>query len=496
MYQKLAAKKNQTNSLKILISTLVLTFAFEYSIAAETKPTETKEIVSDLTDQKDIAVTIYNNNLALVKDKRLIKLNRGINDLALRDVSALIRPETAILTSISHPGSFATLEQNFDFDLLTPNKLLEKYVGQEVTIAKINPKTGEESTEKALILSANDGVILKIGDRIETGVNGRIIYHDVPSNLRDRPTLVTQLDNQNATTQMLELSYLTTGLGWQADYVASLNAKETAIDLSGWVTLNNTSGTSYHNAHLQLVAGDVNIDSPSPVASRKMARMEAMVADAAPMVEESLLEYHLYSLDRTTSIKDKQTKQVALLSANNIPAKKELILNGEPFYYRNKSGYIGQKIKATVYVEFENKKASKLGMPLPRGVLRAYKKDSKGNTQFIGEDRIDHTPNNETVRLKLGEAFDVTADKVQTDFKVIANKSDKEKSYESAYRITLKNAKSEKVTVTVQEPIPADWKILKENYPSTKLNSHLASWKIDIPAESSKTLTYSTLVKY
>lgn len=496
MHQTFVAKHYRAISFNTLICAFALSLTFQHSVAADAKPAKSNETVSDLSDQKDLAVTIYNNNLALVKDKRLVKLNKGISDLALRDVSALIRPETALLTSISHPGSFVTLEQNFDFDLLTPNKLLEKYVGQEVTIAKTNPKTGEETTEKALILSANDGVILKIGDRIETGVNGRIIYHDVPSNLRDRPTLVTQLDNQNATTQMLELSYLTTGLNWQADYVASLNTEETAIDLSGWVTLNNMSGTSYQNARLQLVAGDVNIVNPSPVVTRKMAQMETMVADAAPMAEESLLEYHLYTLDRATSIKDNQTKQVALLSASNIPAKKELILNGEPFYYRNKSGYIGQKIKATVYVEFENKKSSKLGMPLPKGVLRAYKKDSKGNMQFIGEDHIDHTPKNETVRLKLGESFDVTADKVQTDFNVIGDKNDRNKSYESAYRITLKNAKSEKVTITVQEPIPADWKILKENHPSTKLNSHLASWKIVIPAESTKTLIYSTLVKY
>lgn len=473
------------------ISSIVFGFAMQSIVTNEAYA---EEIVSNVSNQKSIAITIYNNNLALVKDKRQVKLSKGLNQLALRDVSAQIRPETALLKSTNHAGSLSTLEQNFDYDLLTPQKLLEKYVGKQVTVIKTNPKTGAEISEKATILSANNGVIVKIGNRIETGINGRIVYDNVPDNLRDRPTLVTQLNSTKAANHTVELSYLTGGLGWKADYVAALNVAENAIDLSGWVTLNNTSGTSYNNAKLQLVAGDVNQVRPTVQRRNKNIRMETMaMADAsAPMAEESLLEYHLYTLGKTTNIKNQQTKQVALLSANNIPATKQLVFKGQNYYYRNQSGNLGQKMKAGVFVEFDNKVAHNLGMPLPKGVLRMYKNDSQGNAQFVGEDHIDHTPKNETVRLKLGEAFDVTASKMQTDYKVVS----KHHIYESAYKIVLKNAKSKKVTVTVQEPIPADWEILSESHKGTKTNSHLNTWKVTIPAESSTTLTYKTRVKY
>ncbi|MES2502814.1 MAG: DUF4139 domain-containing protein [Pseudomonadota bacterium] len=458
----------------------------------------TNETTSTLNDQQSVAVTIYNGDLALVKDTRKVQLNTGLNALALRDVSAQIRPETALLRSINAPGSLNLLEQNFDFDLLTPAKLLEKYVGKTVGLIKTNPATGIETTEQATVLSANNGVVLKIGNRIETGINGRIVYDNVPANLRDRPTLVTQINNKGATDQTVELSYLTGGLGWKADYVAELNSKENMLDLSGWVTLSNTSGASYKNAKLQLVAGDVNRVQQSPRAmAMQMRKNDMMMAEAAaPMAEESLLEYHLYTLDRPTTIAENQTKQVALLSATGVPVRKELVLRGADYYYQGQYGEIGSKMKVGVFIEFENKEASKLGMPLPKGILRVYKKDSAGNAQFVGEDNIDHTPKNETVRLKLGEAFDVTADKKQTDFKVLPRPSKGNNLYESAFELTLKNAKKEKVTVTVQEPISGDWKIISENKAHTKVNSHLAEWKIEIPAEDKVTLIYRAQVKY
>ncbi len=458
---------------------------------------ESDETRSSLNDQQSVAVTIYNNNLALVKDQRKVKLISGINNLALRDVSAQIRPETALLRSLSNAGSFSTLEQNFDFDLLTPQKLLEKYVGKNVNIVRINPATGLESTEQATVLSANNGVVMKIGNRIETGIPGRIVYDDVPANLRDRPTLVTKLNNKTTAEQTVELSYLTGGLGWKADYVAELNSKEDSIDLSGWVTLTNTSGTSYNNAKLQLVAGDVNRVQDNYPRAMAMRKNVGMVAEASkPMAEESLLEYHLYTLDRPTTISNSQTKQVALLSASNVPARKELVLRGADYYYGSSYGDLGQKMKVGVFVEFDNKEAAKLGMPLPKGTLRVYKKDNQGNAQFVGEDNIDHTPKNETVRLKLGDAFDVTADKKQTDFKTLPRPTKGNSAFESAYEIVLKNAKKERVTVTVQEPIPADWKIMKESHPSQKATSNTAVWKIEIPAEGKSTLTYRVQVKY
>ncbi len=477
------------------VATLAITSLL--SLGAFAVENNLEETRSTLNDQQSVAVTIYNSDLALVKDTRKVKIKTGLNALALRDVSAQIHPETALLRSINAPGSLMLLEQNFDFDLLTPEKLLEKYVGKTVGLVKTHPTTGAETTEQATVLSANNGVVLKVGNRIETGLHGRIVYDDVPANLRDRPTLVTQINNKGATDQTVELSYLTGGLGWKADYVAELNEKENQLDLSGWVTLTNTSGASYKSAKLQLVAGDVNRVQQNMRPMVKAMRMETMAADAAaPMAEESLLEYHLYTLDRPTTIAENQTKQVALLSASGIPARKELVLRGAEYYYQGQYGEIGTKMKVGVFIEFDNKEASKLGMPLPKGILRVYKKDSAGNAQLVGEDNIDHTPKNETVRLKLGEAFDVTADKKQTDFKVLPRPAKGNNLYESAFELTLKNAKKEKVTVTVQEPISGDWTILSENHPHTKASSHLAVWKIDIPAEGKTTLTYRAQVKY
>jgi hypothetical protein len=456
-----------------------------------------KEAASTLADQQSVAVTIYNENLALIKDTRRIALDAGINRLALREVSARMRPETASLRSLTHPGTLSLLEQNFDFDLLTPAKLLEKYVGREVRVFRVNRKTGVESFETATVLAANGGVVLRIGDRIETGLPGRIVYDGVPPNLRDRPTLVTELQSSRAGQQTVELSYLSSGLAWKADYVAELNASDSSLDLNGWVTLTNTSGTSYPNARLQLVAGDVNrVRDEMRYAAKAMSAVRAEAPAPRQMAEESLFEYHLYTLQRPTTIADNQTKQVALLGASAVPVRKELVLQGNDYYYRSSVGGIGQKMKVGVFVQFENREASHLGLPMPKGVVRVYKKDGAGNAQFIGEDSIDHTPKNESARLKLGEAFDVTADKKQSDFKRREPFAAWTYVYESAYEIVLKNAKKEAQTVVVREPVPGDWRVLEESAHHAKVAAGTAEWKIDVPAEGSATLKYRVLVRY
>lgn len=457
-----------------------------------------EESRSTLQDQQSVAVTIYNENLALVKDLRHTTLKFGASALAFRDVSAMMRPETALLRSISNPGKLSVVEQNFDFDLLTPQKLLEKFVGKSVGVIKTNIASGAESTEQAQVLAANAGVVLKFADRIETGIPGRLVYPEVPDSLRDRPTLVMKLNNGGGAQQEVELSYLTAGLGWKADYVAELNAADDKMDLSGWVTLTNTSGAAYRNAKLQLVAGDVNRARNDMLPLHAMAKMEMAAASdsPAPMREESLLEYHLYTLDRPTTIAESQSKQVALLSAAQVPVRKELLLKGNDYYYQSSYGELGQKMKVGVFVEFENKENAKLGMPLPKGVIRVYKKDATGNAQFVGEDNIDHTPKNENVKLKLGEAFDVTAGKKQTDFKRLPNPAKGNALLESAYEIVLKNAKKEAVTVTVQEPIPADWKMIKSNQEYSKASSNTAVWHVTVPAEGKAILSYRVQVKF
>jgi len=442
-----------------------------------------------LADQKSVAVTIYNEDLALVKDVRSVELDTGMNRLAVRDVSAKMRPETAMLRALSQPDGMRVVEQNFDFDLLTPENLLQKYVGHQVEIVKTHPTTGKETTVRGEVLSAQNGVVLRVGDHIETGVPGRLVFDKVPDSLRDRPTLSLLLDSRNKGKQDLELSYLTRGLSWRADYVAELAPGDDKLDLSGLITLTNASGTSYNNARLQLVAGDVNQvqEFKGIVTRQNELRDEAVPAPEAR--EESLLEYHLYTLDRPTTIADNQTKQVALLSGAGVPVLKQLVLDGSNDYYWESVGDIGQKMKLDVMLEFDNTDASHLGMPLPKGIVRVYKRDSAGNAQFVGEDEIDHTPKNETVRLKLGQSFDVTADKTQTDFRRLKS-SDKRPIYESAYRIVLKNAKNEPAAVVVREPIPGDWKMLEENYPHEKVAAGTAQWKLTVPAEGKLTLTY------
>ncbi|WP_310448124.1 DUF4139 domain-containing protein [Thiobacillus sp.] len=453
------------------------------------------ETVSTLADQHAVAVTIYNDNLALVKDARRVRLDRELNSLAWREVSAQMRPETAQLRNLSNPAGFRLQEQNFDFDLLTPQKLLDKYVGHAVVVVRTNPASGVETRETATVLSTNNGVVLKFADRIETGVPGRLVFQSVPETLRDKPTLVISLINPTTGVQNLELSYLTGGLSWRADYVAELNADDSQLDLNGWVTLKNQSGTAYPNAKLQLVAGDLNRVQEERPAPRAMMAMAAKVDNAAEMQQESLFEYHLYSLQRPTTLAENQTKQVALMAASRVPVRKEFLLQGAEYYYSGQVGEIGRKLKVGVFVDFQNK-GEGLGIPLPKGVIRVYKKDSQGNALFVGEDRIDHTPKSETVRLKLGDAFDVTADKKQTAFQKLAGSGRYNYLFESAYEIVLKNAKPDAVTVTVREPMPGDWVMVNESHPHAKAASGTAEWKVAVPAEGQTTLTYRVRVRY
>jgi hypothetical protein len=458
-------------------------------------------------DQTALAVTIYNNDLALVKDARRVKLFGGENRLDWREVSARMQPETALLRS-TDGHKLTLLEQNFDFDLLTPRKLLEKSVGEQVRVYRTQPVTGVEYVEQASILAANDGVVLRFADRVESGIPGRIAFSGVPSDLRDQPTLSmlftsdAPLANPGAyqnsgSDHELELSYLTGGLTWKADYVAELSAQEDRIDLNGWVTLTNTSGTRYPNARLQLVAGEVNRAAPENMRQPMMVKAMAMAADAAPrMQEESLYEYHLYTLDRNTTLGDQQTKQVALLSAPKVAVAKEYRLNGGEWYYQGQYGELGKQMKPGVFMEFKNQGDS-LGIPLPKGVVRVYKRDAAGRAQFIGEDRIDHTAKGETVKLKLGEAFDITADKKQTDFqKLAAGFNNRGGLYESGYQMEIRNAKHEDVVVTVTETVPGEWQIVQESLPHQQDSSSTVTWKVPVPAEGKTVLTWRVRVKY
>jgi hypothetical protein len=454
-----------------------------FIVAVPAPAADISELVSTAQDRESTAITVYNDDLALIKERRRIELPAGVSRLSLREVSAQMRPETALLRAVSGQP-LELLEQNFDFDLLSPQTLLQKYVGREVAVIE-TLSDGKEKRETATVLAANGGVVLRFTDRIETGVPGRLAYPSVPPNLRDRPTLSVLLDAAGGK-QSLELSYLTGGISWRADYVANLGVDGRTMDLSGWVTLTNNSGAAYEDVTLQLVAGTVNrVHAQEPMAAFAPAPSMLLERRKAEVTQEALMDFHLYSFERATSIADQQTKQLALLSANGVPVQRQYLLTGSDWYYWQVAPDLGSKLKPEVYVEFENR-GGELGKPLPAGVIRVYARDARGAAQFVGEDHIEHTARNERVRLKLGEAFDITAERKQTDFSRISSQV-----CESSYRIELRNAKDEAVSVHVVEPVGGDWRITRSSHPSRKESATAVSWDLPVPAGGKSVLEYT-----
>ena len=480
--------------LKTLCKTLLpLTLA---TISVNGLTMKMEEKTTPLQDQQQISITIYNENLALVRDLRHVPLEKGINKLAWCNVSTRIRPETALLHTPKKTSFIRMVEQNFDFDLLTPEKLLEKYLGRSINVIHINPVTGAETAEAATVLSVSGGIVLQFKDRVETGISGRrITFPDIPGNLHDQPTLSLVLDSTTPGKHALELSYLTSGLSWQADYVALL-ANNNQLDLSGLVTLTNHSGITYPDAQLQLVAGDVNQVTPEPPQVRMQTRkMVAMVADAAEyqaVREESLSEYHLYSLPDPTTLAENQSKQITLMSATDIPVSQEYVLRGTNAYYFSRYSNLDDKLKPAVLIQFKNE-GKGLGVPLPKGTIRVYQNDSRDNLQFLGEDHIDHTAKNEEVRVQLGKATDITAMRTQTDFQQLDTAS--RRFTETAHQIEIHNARHEAVTIRVQEPIPGDWMMISESQPHTKPSANVVEWLVKVPTNQKTILSYRVRIK-
>ena len=461
--------------------------------SAEKKETKNGAAASTLDDQTGVALTIYNVNLGLVKDQRQIKLFKGIGDLRFMDVSAQIMPTSVHIKSLLNPETLQVLEQNYEYDLLNPQKLLDKYVGKEVKLYTKSPYTEREEVVTAILLSNNGQPIFKIGDEITFGHPGRIIFPGVPEDLNAKPTLVWMLENSLPSTQKIEASYLTSGINWRSDYVVTLNDKDDRADLSGWVTIDNHSGATYRNATLKLIAGDVNRAKNEYEYKDKMLRVaEAAVKAPAPQFkEDSFFEYHIYTLERSATVKDNQTKQISLVTANDIPVKKELLYYGANYYYYNRYGDVMSNQKVGVFVEIQNKKEHNLGIPLPKGTVRVYKADKEGSLQFVGEDSIDHTPKDEKVRIKIGDAFDVVGSRKQTDWKKIAYDT-----YEAAFEISLRNHKKEDVIVKVVEPIPGDWIMLSSSHEHKKSEAFTAEFNIPVPKDKEVKLTYRVRMRY
>ena len=466
----------------ILITLISFLYSIQIGYAAP--------LTSTLRDQQDVAVTIYNSNIGLVKDTRLIDLKPGIHELKFMDVAGKIDPTTVHIKSLINGSSLNVLEQNYEYDLLSPQKLLEKYVGQKVQLATFNNETKKEEIIEATLLSTQGGNIFQIGDKIHIGHYGRILLSKIPENLISQPTLVWMLENRLPRTQKVEASYLTSGINWKADYVTVLNKSDTLGDLTGWVTIDNRSGATYQNALLKLVAGDIHrvqgemrMDYARPMAAAKEASQQ--------FKEESFFEYHLYTLDRRTTIKDNQTKQMSLLDANQVPVKKLFIFSGHPQYYYSRYDQRTNKQKVGVFLELENTKKNNLGMPLPKGTIRVYKEDKDGSLQFVGEDRIDHTPKDEKFKIKIGEAFDVVAEKIQTEYKHLGYNL-----YEVAFEVNLRNHKKEDIKVLVEEPIPGDWEMLSNTHSYEKLQANLIRFEVPVAKDREVKVKYRIRFKY
>lgn len=463
--------------------------------AVTAKPAISDAATTTQKDQTDLSVTVYNSNLALVRDVRQIHLQSGVSPLRFEDVAASINPATVHFRSLTDPAKLDVVEQNYEYDLLDPQKLLQKYVGQEVTLVQREQDAGSTKMieTRALLLADTSGPVWKIGDQIVTGMTADSYrFPDLPANLYSRPTLIWTLDNRGAAAQRVEASYLTGNMNWNADYVLTVGQDEKTADLNGWVTLVNDSGASYENAKLQLVAGEVH--RVAPLAGREYEQLATVaVAKAAPQFQqEAFSEYHLYTLDRRTSIQNNESKQVSLLAASSVPIEKSLAVEGQPYYYRNNQG-IGNPIPQAVkvYYRFKNAASAGLGMPLPAGTVRVYQTDSRGGTQFAGEDAITHTPKDETLRIDVGNAFDVVCERKEIDYKKIASNV-----FEMEYQIALRNHKDGPVTVEVREPVGGDWEVVNSNYQWTKLDATTVGFEIPVEKDGTSTLDYRVRVKW
>ena len=428
--------------------------------------------------QGDVAVTIYNGDLALVQDTRQLDIPAGRSRQEFPDVSAQIRPETVTLSG----AGVGIVEQNFDFDLLSPQALMQKAVGETITLVRTNPATGAELRERARVLAANGGVVLQIGDRIEVlrddGLPVRVIFDRVPENLRARPTLSVTVQGERGGRRPVTLTYLTAGLGWSADYVALFDEANGRMDVQGWITLTNNSGTPYVNANTLLVAGSVGDDNQQNNYAR---RQQGPVRNPGTETSgrERLGDFYLYPLPERTTIANHQTKQVSFLDVHGTPAVRA-------YEYRNAwLGTSEQPVSANTVLRFSSSREQGLGDALPAGTVRVYQRDARGNPQFVGESAIGHTPMGSQLGLTTGQAFDVKV-------RAVVERRERVNGdrWRTTMRYTLTNARPNPVTVDLlQSGLWGDTRIAAESMPSERRSADEALWHVPVPANGEATVT-------
>ncbi|MCG8467825.1 MAG: DUF4139 domain-containing protein [Gemmatimonadetes bacterium] len=441
-------------------------------------------------DRESMTITVYNQNFGLVREVRSVPVGVGPVELEYGDVASAIQTETVHVRPLS--GGFRLLEQNYQYDLLSPRKLLEKYVGRTVNVYRYDPDTRREAAVEAEVVAVNDGTILRIGGEITFNHPGRIAFPELPDDLIAEPTLVWLADSRRER-QRLEVSYLTNQLDWKSDYVMVVNEDDTRGDITGWVTLSNGSGATYENAQLKLVAGDVQRFQDRGRMMELAQRSAAMdvASEARQFSEEGFFEYHLYTMARPTTVRNNEQKQVTLLEAADFGLTKRLIFHGAEYYYRGRYGEVVSNQKVDVTLEFDNSERNRLGMPLPAGIVRVYKEDASGARQFIGEDRIDHTPRDERIRIRMGDAFDVVGDRRQMDWTALGSCVS-----ESTWEVELRNRKDDDVEVDVIEPIGGDWDIVRSTHRAETLDAHTFRFRVDVPARGETTIEYRARVRW
>ena len=481
--------------LAVVVCATLAMFAIDSRVNVPSVQAAAAQGATTLDDQVDLNVTVYNSDIALVRDVRTFDMPRGTFDLSFMDIAATVNPATVHFRSLTEPARVSVLEQNYEYDLLEPEKLLRKYVGRDVTLVRMRQVNGSTSEEEvtAHLLSYNNQPVWRINGEIVTGLHAdHIRFPELPDTLFTRPTLIWSLDNGGATRHRVEAAYLAGKLSWNADYVLTVARDDKAGDIDGWVTLTNGSGTAFRNAKLQLVAGELNRVRENfnrMLADQMMAERAAPAS--APMAQEAFSDYHLYTLGRKTTINNNETKQVSMLAGTGFAVQKRYVVNGNQFYYHN-SARPGAPIKDTVEVfyQFKNEEKGGLGMPMPAGTVRVYQSDSNGGVQFVGEDRIQHTPKDEVLNLKIGSAFDVVCERNQVDFEKIAPNV-----YEIEYAISLRNRKSTPITVEVNEPVgAATWRMLSSTHKWTKTAAFAAQFMVPVEAGAEQVLKFRVRV--
>ncbi|HAX61758.1 MAG TPA: hypothetical protein DCX95_04245 [Elusimicrobia bacterium] len=453
-------------------------------------------LAASLSFSQEVDLTVYNQNLGLVKDRREIKIDKGVQKVEFTDVAAQIDPTSVHFKSLTHPNKCSVLEQNFEYDLISREKLLQKYIGKEIELERRFGKDGEKKEMvKGTLLSTAGGLTIKSGDKILVNPSGEISLSKLPEGLILKPTLSWVLENEIAGEHKIEVDYLTNGINWNADYVIVSDKDDKNLDLTGWVTIDNKSGATYKDAKLKLIAGDIH-RAVQPGFQQENVMYAARTKTAAPQFEEkSFFEYHLYTLQRRTTVRDNETKQIEFVSGTNVPVKKLYIYDGavQKFYGYNqwsradRNYGIQSNKKVYVMLDFKNSKENNLGLPLPKGKMRVYKEDSDKSLEFIGEDFIEHTPKDENVRIYLGDAFDIVGERVQTAFKNGDDFADE------TFKITIRNHKEEPIEVRVVEKLYrwSNWKITQKSQDYEKKDSRKIEYKLKIPKNGENAITYT-----